>query len=191
MVSVVYRHKSPPRGITLVEMIVALGIFAIVSMLGYKALQVFQYQERNLTAHQQQLADISILIGLLERDLRDAQEMAGRSFQHIQSRAFTNQHEFLFASQAKTPGHPHTFIRWVIDNQSVRRYSDSGTNRVSQQWQGKITTIRLFAIQAGKKREWSQLDTALVLQGIEFRIELEKNLSISRVVAITGSGATL
>ncbi len=59
-----------PRGFTLLEMLVAVAIFALASALAYGGLEALMRSRAQLDASQQRLAKLQFAIGLIERDVR-------------------------------------------------------------------------------------------------------------------------
>jgi general secretion pathway protein J len=62
--------KSRSRGFTLLEMLVAVAIFALASALAYGGLEALMRSRAQLDASQQRLAKLQFAIGLIERDVR-------------------------------------------------------------------------------------------------------------------------
>ena len=68
-------HRRPVRsawGFTLVEMLVAVAIFAIASALAYGGLSALTRARSQLDAENERLGRLQFAIGLIERDLRSA-----------------------------------------------------------------------------------------------------------------------
>jgi general secretion pathway protein J len=63
------RHRS---GFTLVELMIALAILALVAVLGYRALAALVDSEAQLTAEAQHWRDLDGLFARIEADMRDA-----------------------------------------------------------------------------------------------------------------------
>ena len=64
------RTASQPRGFTLLEMLVAVAIFALASALAYGGLDALMRARGQLDATQARLGRIQFALGLLERDVR-------------------------------------------------------------------------------------------------------------------------
>jgi general secretion pathway protein J len=69
------RHR---RGFTLIELLVALAIFALLSVLGYRAIAALTASESRLSAEAQRWQALDALFGRLESDLRQAVPRAVR-----------------------------------------------------------------------------------------------------------------
>jgi len=64
-------HRSQ-RGFTLMEMIIAIAIFALMAAVAYGSLSGFLDNRDRIVAKQQELAEIQLALALLERDIRFA-----------------------------------------------------------------------------------------------------------------------
>ncbi|WP_075182212.1 type II secretion system minor pseudopilin GspJ [Pantoea sp. 1.19] len=60
------------RGFTLIEMLLALAIFALISLAGFQILQSVLRAQQQTQAHSETFADLVRLFSLLERDLQHA-----------------------------------------------------------------------------------------------------------------------
>jgi general secretion pathway protein J len=63
---------KPQRGFTLLEMLLALALFALLSLAGYQLLQGSVRVQQQSQQHTQQLSELSRLFALLEQDLKHA-----------------------------------------------------------------------------------------------------------------------
>lgn len=63
---------KPQRGFTLLEMLLALAIFALLSLAGYQLLQGSLRAQQQSQQHTQQLSELNRLFALLEQDLKHA-----------------------------------------------------------------------------------------------------------------------
>ena len=63
------KHQS---GLTLLELLVAVGIFAVMAALAYQTLRNTVLNEQLLLAHSDELQQLQFAIGIFERDLRAA-----------------------------------------------------------------------------------------------------------------------
>jgi general secretion pathway protein J len=64
------RHPLRARGLTLLEMLVAVAIFALASALAYGGLDGLMRARGQLDATQERLGRVQFALGLLERDVR-------------------------------------------------------------------------------------------------------------------------
>jgi general secretion pathway protein J len=62
----------PARGFTLLELLVALALFALVAAMSYGGLAAMVRTQEGLRAQGDRLAALQLAVGLLERDLRQA-----------------------------------------------------------------------------------------------------------------------
>ena len=60
------------RGFTLIELMVALAIFAVVSVVSFSGIMLMIDNRDRVTAHAERLADIQTALTLLQRDLQQA-----------------------------------------------------------------------------------------------------------------------
>src|SRR5512144_3334387 len=70
--------ESPDAGFTLIEVLIALAIMAMLSLLGYRALAALTDSEAQLSAEAQRWRAIDALFARLEADLREAVPRAVR-----------------------------------------------------------------------------------------------------------------
>lgn len=63
---------NPQRGFTLLEMLLALAIFALLSLAGYQLLQGSLRAQQQSQQHTQQLSALNRLFAILEQDLKHA-----------------------------------------------------------------------------------------------------------------------
>jgi len=66
------RTARGPSGFTLLELLVALALFALVAAMGYGGLSAMVRAQDGLRAQSERLAALQLAVGLLERDLRQA-----------------------------------------------------------------------------------------------------------------------
>jgi len=64
--------QQKQRGFTLLEMMLALAIFALISLAGYQIMQTILRNQQQTEQHSQQLGSIVRLFSLLENDLQHA-----------------------------------------------------------------------------------------------------------------------
>jgi len=86
----VMRTTSRQIGFTLIEVLVAVAIFAVVASVAYSALSNAVGNEQALADHSDQLRELQFAVGLIERDLRLAlprsqRDRSGQSQAPIQS----------------------------------------------------------------------------------------------------------
>ncbi|PKH22203.1 type II secretion system protein GspJ [Enterobacterales bacterium CwR94] len=66
------RSNGSQRGFTLLEMMLALTIFALISLAGWQILQTMQRSQQQTREHQQQLTELARAFALIEHDLQHA-----------------------------------------------------------------------------------------------------------------------
>ena len=66
------RTARGPSGFTLLELLVALALFALVAAMGYGGLSAMVRAQDGLRAQSERLAALQLAVGLIERDLRQA-----------------------------------------------------------------------------------------------------------------------
>jgi type II secretion system protein J len=175
---------SKPTGMTLVEVLVALSIFAILSIMGYRALDAFQRQDSRLELRQQQLSELMTLINLLESDFSEAYQLVHAPAQIIQWKISPDRQEFILPKRSLHVEQVQRTVRWVIQDNVIRRYPDGSSLEYFREWSAIASGVNFFAVQGDKKRDWNQLDNSLFLQGVEFRLQLIGQAEISRSFAM-------
>lgn len=66
------------RGFTLLEMLIAMAVFAIMSVVAYGGLRAVLTADQVTQVHAQRLADLQVTLSVLERDLAQVVEVAVR-----------------------------------------------------------------------------------------------------------------
>lgn len=66
------------RGFTLLEMLIAMAVFAIMSVVAYGGLRAVLTADEATRVHAQRLADLQVTLSVLERDLAQVVELAVR-----------------------------------------------------------------------------------------------------------------
>ena len=64
------QHRSADRGLTLIELVVAMAIFALVAVMGLQALTGAMRMRDRLTQIDSETAELGLALGLLRNDLR-------------------------------------------------------------------------------------------------------------------------
>lgn len=64
--------KPSPGGFTLVELLVAVAVFSVLSLMAFSGLQSVLNAQQSIDRHTRELASIQFAVGMLERDLRQA-----------------------------------------------------------------------------------------------------------------------
>lgn len=72
------RIEADQRGFTLLEVLVAMAVFAIMSVVAYGGLRAVLTADQVTQAHAQRLADLQVTLSVLERDLAQVIEVAVR-----------------------------------------------------------------------------------------------------------------
>lgn len=72
------RYSAPERGFTLLEMLIAMAVFAIMSVVAYGGLRAVLTADQVTQVHAQRLADLQVTLSVLERDLAQVVAVAVR-----------------------------------------------------------------------------------------------------------------
>lgn len=62
-------HRAPQRGFTLLEMLIAMAVFAVLSVMAYQGLRAVLSADFITREQGQRLADLQVTLSVLERDL--------------------------------------------------------------------------------------------------------------------------
>ena len=152
------KMTGAPKGFTLVEILVALAIFGVVSLLGAQALSAMSKQTSLLKARQDAQREALVLMRLLEADwMMLADETEGGLLAARRPAAW------LALEQGQQLDLPH--VRWTHQG-----------GRLSRQVQGQadplvfgleVAQFSLRWHQSGALRDWPALDPRLPVQGLE------------------------
>lgn len=179
-----YSQSLRPGGMSLVEVLIALSLFALLSLLGMRAITSLEKQGGRLDLHQSQLADLSQALMLFESDLSNARVLSMHLGQAVSIRVAPDRTEFEMAAAPERVGSSIRFVRWVLDGRTVRRYPDRAVESIFFEWSGVIAAIRLEAIQDDRRVEWSNITLSQPIQAVEFRFRLQDNAELSRLLAV-------
>ena len=74
----IYQRGVRERGFTLLEMLIAMAVFAIMSVVAYGGLRAVLTADQVTQVHAQRLADLQVTLSVLERDLAQVVSIAVR-----------------------------------------------------------------------------------------------------------------
>ena len=169
---------------TLIETLVALALFALISILGVRALTALDFQGQRLDTRQASTTSLSQASMFMESDLTSARVMSGQLGQTIQVRITADQTEIELAVPPGRAGDNQRWIYWVIDRQSVRRYPDKTITQNFLEWKGVIKAIQLIGVQDDRRLDWQGLQVSKPVQAIEFRFRLSNDSEVIRLMAL-------
>lgn len=173
-----------PSGLSLVEVLVALSLFALLSLLGMRAIDSIEKQGGHLDLRQSELVDLSQVLMLFESDFTNARMLSVHVGQAVSIRVTPERTEFEIAAPPERIGAPLRFVRWVLDGRTVRRYPDRGIEGNFSEWSGGIVAFRLEAIQDDRRVDWSSVVLSQPIQAANFRVQLRDNAEVSRLMAM-------
>ena len=190
-------------GFTLLEVLVAIGIFSLVAIISYSTLDTYLDQRERLTSHYGKLERLQRLFILLERDIQFSAGRKVRNDGELQPAMLSAQGDVLIAmtvAQAdvqSVTGISLKRVEWQLD----------GHELVRSQWNvldytGNIEPARLLVSDEIAEIEFNYLlysqNQSLDLSdslsegqhpaGIELNVILDSGGSYRRVFAIAGDG---
>jgi len=178
--------RQPPTGMTLIEILVALALFALISILGARALTALQSQGQRLDLYQLNMTGLSQMVLFMETDLTSARVMSGQLGQVIQVRITQDKTEINIAVPPSRAGDIQRWVYWIIDGQSVRRYPDKMSAQNFLEWKGVVRAVQLMGVQGDRRLDWQGLQTRQLVQAVEFRFRLNDDSEVIRLMALAG-----
>jgi type II secretory pathway component PulJ len=169
---------------TLIEILVALALFALISILGARALTALQSQGQQLDSRQSNMASLSQVVLFMETDLTSARVMSGQLGQAIQMRVTPDKTEIDIAVPPGRAGDIQRWVYWIIDGQSVRRYPDKMNTQTFLEWNGVVSAVQLTGIQDDRRLDWQGLQPRQLVQAVEFRFRLSDGSEVIRLMAL-------
>lgn len=164
------KMRTPPGGFTLIEILVAMAIFGVVSLLAAQALSTMSKQTGLLAARQDTQREAVVLLRLLAADWVAVSDQTDGSL--IAARRPAPWSALEQGQQLDLLG-----VRWAYRDKRLSRHVQGQLDPLVFGLEVDQLTFRWF--QMGGLRDWSALDPRLPVQGLE--VEL----------VVAGSGAPL
>lgn len=181
------RHSQ--HGMTLMEVLVALALFSLVSLMGWQAMGAMEKQGQRLELRQNQLGDLASVVMLFESDVVKAQPFVAHPSRLIDVQDNSGRIEMDLPAGIDRVGLPTNYVRWVIDGDVIRRYPARENAARFVQWRNVARGIRLIGIQENQRIEWPKVQANRPVQGLEFRFLLADGSEVWRVIAIAGAAS--
>lgn len=200
-------------GMTLIELLIAVGILAVLALLSSTLLGTSLENQKHLRASSRSLEELALSVTLIQRDLEQMLNRIGRdeygTRQQVPLLSFAEgelyQLEFTRDGRRLLPGETFSSslerIRYGLEDKHFIRYSAAVPDPVSatewrkQKMMGDITAINFSFFQQGKwHREWpsSALGTTGTEQGlpqaVSLRLDTER-WGVVEIMALVSGGA--
>ncbi len=208
-----HRRADRAHGVTLLELLVALAVFAVIGVAAYTAL-FSVLDARSATERQsQRLTAVQRSVGALSDDLRQIVDRPVRALQPAQQAPLLAQPGQAALIEFTRGGWPNPAdlerstlarVQWTLDDGRLRRYAQARpdarpdpepTRRVYLREVASVE-FRFLDGEAEWRDQWPPLNTgpgpaAVALpRAVEFTLELEDWGEIRRLIAVApGSGA--
>lgn len=180
------------RGLTLIELVAATAIFALVSVMALQALTGGLIQRRGIEAADAEQAALARLLALLRQDLaaavplahRPAQGADGRALEPGQGLGFALSRSGLPVSQGGEPGDPLARVIWRLDagsgqltRQVLPLVGGAGPAPPGHRVFDGVTGLHLLPL-----GDWPEAPEGLP-PGLEARVETRRHGTLRVVVA--------
>ncbi len=198
-----YRVYKKQPGFTLLEVLVAIGIFSVVSMVSYSTLDSYLDQRERLTVHYAKFERLQRLFLLLERDIQFAAGRKVRDGGDIKPAIESAQGDVLIGMTVAQPDVQNTAgislkrVEWHLEGNELLRLQwdvldHDGKTRpaqllVSDEIQDLELSYLLYSPNRGLDSKES-LDSDEFPGGVELNITLISGDSYRRVFAIVQGG---
>ena len=168
---------SPPKGMTFVEVLIALAIFSILSVLGMRALESITQASDRLELRHQQLHDMTVLLRQLEQDFfHNDQATLSRG-----TRATTNEAEWRLNGAGVAYA--------IVDHGRVARLIASPEDKAvkTTTFNTRLKAIDILISQAGNWRELEQFDRRFKVQAVRLELHLATRGTVTKTILLPGA----
>lgn len=206
LLQVVSARKTLNRGFSLIELLVAVAVFALASALAWAGLSAVTDTRHRLALEQQQFASVQRSVDFLARDLATAVDRpvrAGRSDDRAslvgdrRRIAFTR---MSVASELQTSASALERVVWFLDNKALMRgrYAvldrpdDLGLSQRKMDDDVRDFVVRYLDHSGGWHERWppadqKKTDSAALPRAVEFRIQFESTGEIRRIIELASA----
>lgn len=163
---------------TLIEMLIAVAIFSLLSVMGVRALESVTRTSSHLELRHEQLHDLTILLRLLEKDF----------LENDQQRVQIGSHAATATDELRLIGAGVTYALRE-DGQITRLPNAShGGDAAPITFSTRVKRIDIRMAQAGVWHQLEQLESRFAVQAIRLELHLAAKGSIVKTILLSGTG---
>jgi general secretion pathway protein J len=195
------RNRTPVRGFTLIEILIALSILALIAILGYRATSALAQSEVTLSAEAARWRALDGMFARLEADMRAAQPRTARAGSSVEpawvgatdaAGNATIRFSRAGAESAGEPGAAGQRIAYRLENGAVEvaywPHLDQPASVVPTAYAlaGGVTALRVSYLdsQGGWQERWPVLGEPTLPRAVRVVVALDDGTSVERWLAL-------